>query len=474
MLCRPPPPPSTRRRPAHDDRGIATHCCRVSRLRVTSHDSVKIVRPSCLSGERFRLAGGCVAGQGTSLGRRRILFIDHTARLGGGEIALFNMIRALDLSQYEPMVLLFSTGSLYDKLVSAGIPVRVLPLHAAVVEARKDSLGPTSLFRLKDIVKTLWFTRRVKNLIKELRPAIVHTNSLKADIIGGFAAKWTGVPLIWHVRDRIEPDYLTPMAVPIFRWLAQRVPDLVICNSQATRRTLSPLTRAVVVPSGVVLQPEADRLGQSSSASHGDTKRDLMVGLVGRLAAWKGQHIFIDAISRIWKDFPHARFQIIGSALFGEVAYEHEIRDLVRKCGLEQVVQFTGFRPDIGEAIAALDIVVHASITEEPFGQTVVEGMAAGKPVVATRGGGVVDIVQDGITGLLVSMGDAAAMAAALSSLMSDPRKRAEMGRLGRERVKAHFTIEHTAAMVADAYEQLLQPSIGAAADGIVAGPNHH
>ena len=119
--------------------------------------------------------------------------------------------------------------------------------------------------------------------------------------------------------------------------------------------------------------------------------------------------------------FPKARFVIIGAALFGEDGYEREIRQLSAQLGLEEVVEFAGFRPDVQCAIAELDLVVHASTTGEPFGQVIIEGMAAGKPVVATNGGGVPEIVEDGQTGILVPMGDAPALAEAICRVLADP-----------------------------------------------------
>src|SRR5207302_666535 len=145
-----------------------------------------------------------------------------------------------------------------------------------------------------------------------------------------------------------------------------------------------------------------------------------VIGLVGRISHWKGQHIFIAAAAQVVKRFPSARFEIIGSALFGESAYEEEVRSQVKSLGLEGVVTFTGFCEEVLVRIQGLDILVHASTIGEPFGQVVVEGMVLGKPVVATNGGGVPEIVVNGETGVLVEMGDATAMAEAICGLLAD------------------------------------------------------
>jgi glycosyltransferase involved in cell wall biosynthesis len=181
-----------------------------------------------------------------------------------------------------------------------------------------------------------------------------------------------------------------------------------------------------------------------------------LIGIVGRISPWKGQHIFLRAAVTIRERFPGARFQIIGSALFDEADYEKEVRDLAVTLGLGEAVEFTGFRQDVPELIARLDILAHASTTGEPFGQVVAEGMISGKPVVATNGGGVPEIIEDGISGLLVPMDDAPALAAAIIRLIEHPEKAQEIAKAGRQRICDHFMIAHTAGKVQRIYEELL------------------
>jgi hypothetical protein len=126
------------------------------------------------------------------------------------------------------------------------------------------------------------------------------------------------------------------------------------------------------------------------------------------------------------------------------------------RLGIAHQVEFTGFRDDVAALIEGLDVLVHASTTGEPCGQAVLEGMAAGKPVVATAGGGIPEIVLDGVTGLLVPMGSARAMAEAVCRLLEDPEAARRMGASGRQRVGEHFTIQNTSRMVQRMYDELL------------------
>jgi glycosyltransferase involved in cell wall biosynthesis len=391
----------------------------------------------------------------------RVLFFDHTAALGGGEIALVNLVRCLNLAKIKPIVVLASQGPLVGRL-SAIADTHVLPLSPRVTTHRKEKLGVATLVRVGDALRVLLYIARLARFIRANKIDVVHTNSLKADIIGGAAARLAGRPVIWHVRDRIEDDYLPRRVVRAFRWLARVVPNYVVANSAATLGTLrlGKRVRGTSIPSGIevkgrtVVVPDGTDL--ATLAETRDSRSLCRVGLVGRISPWKGQHIFIQAAALVNQRFPHARFFIIGAALFGEDQYEQEVRQLPRQLGIHENVEFSGFRNDIGRAIAELDLLVHASTIGEPFGQVIIEGMAAGKPVVATNGGGVPEIVEDGRTGILVPMADIEAMASAICRILSDPASAKAMGLRARQSVADHFTIEQTARRVEAVYAELL------------------
>jgi glycosyltransferase involved in cell wall biosynthesis len=396
----------------------------------------------------------------------RVLFVDHTAKMGGGEIALLNLAQSLDRSRYEPVVALFSDGPLADRLRDLRIETHVVPLSGRVLNSRKDALGFSTLMRLADLAATLAHVRRLARFMREQRIDLVHTNSLKADVIGGIAARLAGKPLIWHVRDRIHRDYLPGMVVRVFRWLCGVVPDRVIANSQATLDTLRPakLNRSDTVHSGIEPRMRVVHDGLRVVAPAAVTRSIRRVGLVGRISPWKGQDIFLKAAAIVHQRFPEVCFQIIGSPLFAEHEYERELKRLCQSLGLDECVEFTGFCENVPEVLAYLEVLVHASTTGEPFGQVVIEGMVAGKPVVATDGGGIPEIVVDSVTGLLVPMGEVAPMARAICHLLQNPELAGEMGRAGRERVLERFTIEQTAGNVERVYEELLSRTARSAA----------
>jgi glycosyltransferase involved in cell wall biosynthesis len=395
--------------------------------------------------------------------RTRVLYVDHTAMLGGGEIALVNLVEQIDKTRFDPQVVLFADGPLVERLHAVGVEVTVLPISASVNNARKGTLGVGSLLKLKAIYHALKHVVRVRRLIRNGRFQVVHTNSLKADLIGGLAGRLAGAKVIWHVRDRIADDYLPGPVAKMFRVLARVVPHHLIANSQATLDTVDRSVRQSVVFSGVKV---GTRLSVVHDGTHALTPHvgaetieaafaHRRVGVVGRLSPWKGQHIFLQAAAKVAPQFPDVRFDIIGAALFDEQEYEASLHRLVDDLGLRDVVTFSGFRNDVPAVMRSLDVMTHASTVGEPFGQVIIEAMTAGKPVIATDGGGVPEIVLDGVTGILVPMGDVKAMAQAMSRLLSDPAAALEMGRRGRERVAAHFDIKLTARKVMSIYDQL-------------------
>ncbi len=393
----------------------------------------------------------------------RVLYIDHTAKIGGGEMALLNLVRHLDRSQFEPIVLLFEDGPLAERL-RPSTEVHVLELDPAVSKAQKDSLGAGSLTQIKAVWLTMRHILRVAKFASTAKADIIHTNSLKADIIGGLAGRLARIPVIWHVRDRISPDYLPGPVVHLFRLLCRTIPQFVIANSRATLQTIGLKGRrpSAAIGSGVNLGQRYDILIQNPEASlpaktfvpNGIGPR---IGLVGRISPWKGQDVFLKAAAQILQRYPNARFELIGSALFAERDFENSLHELCRTLHIEQSVEFVGFVEDVFSRLEQLDVFVHASTTGEPFGQVIVEAMAAAKPVVATNGGGVPEIVVDGVTGLLVPMGDPVRMAEAVEFLLDHPHRAQEMARLGRQRVLEGFTIQKSAGMVQDVYKQLLR-----------------
>ena len=402
----------------------------------------------------------------------RVVYLDHVARLSGGEIALLRLLP--HLRHVNAHVILGEEGPLASRLAQAGISVEVLPIAAVARNARKDTmhLGGASPAAL---LSTLTYVARLTLRLRQLRPDLVHTNSLKAGVYGSLAANAAGIPVVWHLRDRIAPDYLPRPAVRFVRGLVGRMAGGVVANSAATLATLDahgashPLAAGArdrngnhrTVPNLSTPSSPPPTLGGRASGAR-DRGRGVhrvipdsvepspyprapespatpapTFGIVGRIAPWKGQDLFVRAFAAA---FPSGaeRAAIVGAPMFGEEACERELRALIVRLGLAERVELRGFREDVWSELARIDVLVHASVIPEPFGQVVLEGMAAGLPVIAPDEGGPSEVIADGETGRLFAARSVDALAAAMRALSADPQARERLGSAARRSIEAY------------------------------------
>lgn len=345
--------------------------------------------------------------------RIRVVYLDHVAQLSGGEIALLRLVP--HLTEVEPHVILAEDGPFADELVQAGISTEVLPMAERARGLRKGSVTPRTV-QAATVLATAGYILRLALRLRRLQPDLVHTNSLKAGVYGSIAARLAGVPVVWHVRDRITSDYLPAAAVWMVRIMTRRLTAAVIANSQATMNTLDPRAQPVIISSVVPEVPIAP-------AREPREQGPLTVGMIGRFAPWKGQDLFLRAFADAFPD-GDTRCVLVGAALFGEHDFERRLHDLADELRLDGRVEFRGFRADIWPELARMDMLVHASLVPEPFGQVILEGMAARVPVVAADAGGPAELVSHDVNGALYPMGDRAALARSLGELAAAPRRR--------------------------------------------------
>jgi glycosyltransferase involved in cell wall biosynthesis len=412
--------------------------------------------------------------------KTRVLYLDHTSKLGGAEFALLRFLKAIDLAVVDPVILFADEGPAPQLFRDAGFETHVLPLSGKVREVRKDTLGGGAFLHPGRAMALLGYAARVARFAKQQRIDIIHTNSMKAHFYGGAAGRLAGLPVVWHVRDFINTSYLPGAAVHVVRLLAKIIPSYVITVSQSVMDQLhlesgnqpDPMKRSVVLD-GLTDEElrEADDLRNGRAATPDDEWRlPVRVGIVGRLASWKGQHILLDAAAKLLKAGHNARFLIIGAPLFGEDDYEEELRRQADALGIAPQVEFLGFRKDVPALLSELDILVHASTSADPCPNTILEGMAHGLPVIGSNGGGVPELIVDGETGLLAPMGDSDGLARVLDGLLRDPRRARELARAGYGRVRNHFTVTRVARQVEEVYRRMLvahKPRSQAAATGL-------
>ena len=345
----------------------------------------------------------------------RVLAVDQSGVLGGAELSLLEIVKAL---RARMDVVLFDDGPFRAALDRAGVPVTVLDA-GATRDMRKQGASPP----LGRALKSVWALVRA-TAARARNNDVIYANTQRSMVVGVLAGKLARKPVVWHLRDIVSAEHFGSRQLAVIKWCARFGLAHVIANSGASARAFTQLTKfgddkIDVVFNGIASAPfDALRhTPQAALRARLNLPREaFLVGSFSRLARWKGQHVLLEALTLNAQ--LHAVF--VGSALFGEDAYEAELRAFVVEHGLAERVHFLGFQHDIAACMCAMDVVAHTSITPEPFGRVIVEGMLARRPVVAARAGGVTEIVHDGENGMLCEPGDARVLAQTLAELQTN------------------------------------------------------
>ncbi len=375
--------------------------------------------------------------------RRRILFIAHHGDLffGGANLSLFHIIKRLDRSLYEPVVVCPSWASLGEELERLGVEVEVVSMQPAG--------------RVRDVPKLLVecvpVIRQLQRIMRNREIDLVHVNT-SANIYGAVAARLLGLPVLWHVREM--------MWRRIIRWTVFRLvlacSTKIVCVSEAVKQAVLagakvPDDKLSVIYNGVELA-EYDRPvdRQNVLTKLGISRDRIVVGTIGWLGPDKGVDVFLEAAASVAESMSETVFLIVGGG-----SWESNLKRLAHQLQLEDKTYFTGQQKDVVPLYQIMDLVVLPS-RSEGFGKALIEGMAARKPVVATRVGGIPEIVVDQETGILVPVDDPKAMAEAIISLLQDKAIMVKLGEMGRRRVEQMFTWEISAAKVEKVYAEVL------------------
>jgi len=363
------------------------------------------------------------------------------------------------------VVALFGDGPFRDTLTAAGISTTLLPASRLVRRGTRYSsaYGQTLTMLGAGVPAALQLTA----IIRRARVDVVHTNGAKAHLLAGLASCLAGRPLVWHVRD-FPP---AGAAGRVFGHALRRFPDAVIANSGAIADSLrSHGGRAggiVVVHNPVDLErftPRRDRA--QAQRALGLRAPAPTIGMVAHLTPWKGHDLFLRIASQILKSVPDAQFVIAGGSIYeteGHDGVGDGLRASIARQNLQHHVTLLGRRDDVPDVMAAMDVLVHCPTAPEPFGRVVAEAMAAGRPAVAARCGGLPEVVVDEETGFLVPPGDVDAFSRRVVQLLSDMALSARMGLAARRRAEQAFAVDAHADAVFDVYRRL-SPRAGAAA----------
>lgn len=391
------------------------------------------------------------------------------------------LVRGLDRERYEPIVLFYTPEQSHIRKKLSETDIKVigpnpnLQKHGTTSPKTKnrinvglwieDKLGKKvcqaylfikSFFRfmLQDVPKIKFFMQT----IRENKIDIVHTHSGMGEGKAECIASWIlRKPFVLHVHrytkiadfDRLFIRFINSyiyISTDIAKYFtAQGIPRL----------------KGSVIFNGVDINDFLISYDTDFVRSEFKIKsEDILVGIIGRIDWWKGHEYFLEAIAEAAKTVPTIKGLVIGwfskSAPEINHLYFNKVRSMVKSLNLKERVIFAGFRSDVPRIVAAMDIVVHASSRPEPFGLVIIEGMAAGKPTIATSAGGALDIIENGANGLLIPPQNSKAMAEAILWIVHNQDKAEEIGIAARRRIAEKFTVTRQVNAVQKLYDSIL------------------
>lgn len=398
-----------------------------------------------------------------------VVYLNPVGVLGGGERVLLTLVRST-LAKFPTArvsVVLLGDGPLVAELQSLGASVHVLPLPATLAGlgdtqfrgggkfvALARTAGRTAL----TAPKTILFLRRLRRLLCSLEPSLVHSNGLKTHALTAVVCP-PGVPVVWHLHDFLSHR---PVMANLLARLRRGVAAGIAIAPAVARDA------AVVLPGlpiSIVLNAvdtdhfapgpgdgqALDRLAGLAPATSGT----LRVGLVATYANWKGQDVFLEALTKV----PVVRGFVVGGPIYATAGSQFTRADLescAQGLGLAGRVGFVPFQPDPLAVYRGLDVVVHASTRPEPFGLTIAEAMSCARPVVVSAAGGAADLFTEGQDGLGHPPGDADRLAASITRLCTDASLRNCLGIEARRTAVNRFGLVRFADELGALYTKVL------------------
>jgi glycosyltransferase involved in cell wall biosynthesis len=393
----------------------------------------------------------------SSRNRKVVLYLSHSAGLYGAELCLLTLVARLDKTRFLPIVILPNNGPLKQKLEELNVIVKVVPSIRAWLTKRS---GIQIFFYFLAVIPfvfvSVWCLRQI---VTRYKVDLIHTNSLVV-IDGALTAQISGIPHIWHARELLIPEtvfhFLFGPQVALS--VIKRLSDQIIAISLGVKQTFcqqNDCSKLIVVHDGTELETFQPTYAKASIRSQLGIPDDvLLVGEVGRVTTAKGYEDFVTAAAIVKKIIPNVAFIGIGGRSKLDIVYEQKILKLTNKYNLQDSFKLVGYRDDVPVIMSALDLLVLPS-RSEPLGLVLMEAMAAGKPVIGTKVGGIPEIIEDGVTGLLVPPQSPDKLAEAIITILQNRSLARQMGEAGRQRVRERFSADQHVAKIQEIYEEL-------------------
>jgi glycosyltransferase involved in cell wall biosynthesis len=391
-----------------------------------------------------------------------ILFIHHANDMYGADIGLLHSIKSLDRAKYYPIVILPSDmpppGKLSTELERLDVEYHIAPLG---ILRRKYLTASRILPLVAEVVKGIAYIRRTA---RRRGVALVYANTINT-FSGAIGGKLAGAPVLWHIRE------ILVMPRPV-RWVLHKALSLcaerIVCISNAVRDSLlkeAPdlATKSVVLYNAVTVPESNGMVEDTGLRGELGVPHDVpLIGMVGRITHWKGQEILAEAAGLLARNHPNVHFVAVGSYFADQSHYLEELKSVIDRLELNESFHLADYRSNVSDVYRALDIFVLPSRKPEPFGRVTAEAMMQGRAVIATNHGGTCELIQEGVTGMLVPPSDPEALMRAIELLLADRALREKIGRAAATYARDNFGLPRYQDKICDIMDHL-----------VVANPKH-
>jgi len=387
-----------------------------------------------------------------------ILYVSDAATVSGAEVVLLGYLDHFREPRYRRYAFVPSgSRRLVLELERRGVSFAATSSYSRVL--LKTTANPRSLAHF---ARSFWrVAREIGQIVREHQIDLIHSISYPTSLYAALPARRASVPHLWHEHNikRIHwaNRHLYRFAGRSCAWVVG--PSNAVTQNLATTGIDPDKLRTIY--NGIDLarfHPDNDA-GAAVRRELGVEAEERAVGLFGQMLPYKGHRTLIEAAPAVLREVPATRFFFVGA--LENPLYQEELRRQLRMSGLESRFVFTGWRSDVQHVILAMDAIVVATITPEPAALALMETMAMGRPIVASRTGGTAEIVRDGATGFLFKAGGASDLARSLIRVLANPALAESMGRAGRALVEREFSLERHLRQMGVLYQQAVENRSG-------------
>lgn len=381
----------------------------------------------------------------------KIAFYNHTSTISGAEISL--LLTAKYLTEAHPIIFA-PEGELLQKARDEGIEAVALPSYRARLTRNPFLL----VLYMIGMLRAGW---KLARIMKKSQVDIIHANSIRAGMMAGLFRWYHKLPVVWHIRDMPPQGFIGGIIKRLAGFTAQALIGISESVIQGIEHP-SVSGRCHLVHNGVELKSyqseEKQRVIERIRSELMTPQKAQVLAIIGQIAPWKRQEDAIEAFANLVHEGQGDMFLwIVGEAKFRQENehYLTRLQEKVTSLQLENNVIFTGFREDVLEICCAADLLLLCS-DHEPFGRVIIEAMSQGTPVVGSRGGGVTEIIEHGMSGFMYEIGNTDELTHYIRQVLDEPFVWSSFSRNGQERVKERFSIVQTSQKVEQIYKELL------------------